>query len=233
MSTSYETALREMPQNMFDDKPTLEQCWLFINGSCGIYLRAFSQEILMASICKISLKITVSKLLPHLPENNNELNHRCFLNSYPESPEDSMSLIERLAQLSVNQSGTNLKDIDPQTGAVLKKQDSQKQEKTQQNLKKGGWSIFLQPSPIVTQSFFINSLWPSDAKRRHRSGSTLAQVMACCLTAPSHYLNQCWLIISKAQRHSADSNNLSHQSLKLAWKSLRQNTTQSSQRSMS
>ena len=27
--------------------------------------------------------------------------------------------------------------------------------------------------------------------------STLARVMACCLTAPSHYLNQCWLIISK------------------------------------
>ena len=23
------------------------------------------------------------------------------------------------------------------------------------------------------------------------SGTTLAQVMACCLTAPSHYLNQC------------------------------------------
>ena len=30
---------------------------------------------------------------------------------------------------------------------------------------------------------------------RHRSGSTLAQVMACCLRTPSHYLNQCWLII--------------------------------------
>ena len=29
-----------------------------------------------------------------------------------------------------------------------------------------------------------------------RSGSTLAQVMACCLTAPSHHLNLCWLIIS-------------------------------------
>ena len=26
-----------------------------------------------------------------------------------------------------------------------------------------------------------------------RSGSTLAQVMVCCLMAPSHYLNQCWL----------------------------------------
>ena len=27
-----------------------------------------------------------------------------------------------------------------------------------------------------------------------RCGSTLAQVMACCLTAPNHYLNQCWLV---------------------------------------
>ena len=45
----------------------------------------------------------------------------------------------------------------------------------------------------------VNSLWPSDAIWQQRSGSTLAQVMACCLTAPSHYLNQCWLIISKVQ----------------------------------
>ena len=37
----------------------------------------------------------------------------------------------------------------------------------------------------------FNTLRPSDAIWRHRSGSTLAQVMACCLTAPSHYLNQC------------------------------------------
>ena len=43
----------------------------------------------------------------------------------------------------------------------------------------------------------INSLRPNDAIWQHRSGSTLAQVMACCLTAPSHYLNQCWLTISK------------------------------------
>ena len=42
----------------------------------------------------------------------------------------------------------------------------------------------------------INLLRPSDAIWRHRSWSTLAQVMACCLTASSHYLNQCWLIIS-------------------------------------
>ena len=45
----------------------------------------------------------------------------------------------------------------------------------------------------------LNSLWPNDAIWRHGSASTLAQVMACCLMAPSHYLNQCWLIISKIQ----------------------------------
>ena len=52
----------------------------------------------------------------------------------------------------------------------------------------------------------INSLWPSDAIWWHISGSTLAQVMACCLAAPSHYLNQCWLIISKVQWYSLEGN---------------------------
>ena len=28
--------------------------------------------------------------------------------------------------------------------------------------------------------------------------------MACCLTAPSHYLNQCWLIINKVMWHSSE-----------------------------
>ena len=37
----------------------------------------------------------------------------------------------------------------------------------------------------------FNSLWPSDAIWPQKSRSTLAQVMACCLTAPSHYLNPC------------------------------------------
>ena len=43
----------------------------------------------------------------------------------------------------------------------------------------------------------FNTLGPSDALWRQISGSTLAQVMACCLTSPSQYLNQYWLIISK------------------------------------
>ena len=52
----------------------------------------------------------------------------------------------------------------------------------------------------------LNSLWPSGTIWWHKSGSTLAQVIACCLTAPSHYLNQCWLIIGKVQWHSSECN---------------------------
>ena len=43
----------------------------------------------------------------------------------------------------------------------------------------------------------LDSLWPSEAIWRRKSGSTLAHIMACCLTAPSHYLNQCWLFVSE------------------------------------
>ena len=52
-------------------------------------------------------------------------------------------------------------------------------------------------SPCCKRPVVFNSLRPRDTIWRHRSRSTLDQVMACCLTAPSHYLNQCWLIISK------------------------------------
>ena len=48
-----------------------------------------------------------------------------------------------------------------------------------------------------------SSLWPGDAIWRRGTRSTLAQVMACCLTAPSHYLNQCWLIIREVPWHSS------------------------------
>ena len=51
------------------------------------------------------------------------------------------------------------------------------------------------PGILFQREFPINSLWPSDVIWWHRSGSTLAQVMACCLMAPSHYLSQCLIII--------------------------------------
>ena len=46
---------------------------------------------------------------------------------------------------------------------------------------------------VYMEYLVVNSLWPSDAIWRHRFRSVLAQVVACCLMAPSHYLNQCWL----------------------------------------
>ena len=48
----------------------------------------------------------------------------------------------------------------------------------------------------LTHCGLIDAIW------RQRSGSSLTQVMACCLMAPSHYLNQCWLITSMVQWHS-------------------------------
>ena len=51
-----------------------------------------------------------------------------------------------------------------------------------------------------------SSLRPSGAMWRQGTGSTLAQVMACCLTAPSHFLDQCWLIISKVLWRSCEAN---------------------------
>ena len=57
-----------------------------------------------------------------------------------------------------------------------------------------------------TTNSTVNSLWPSHAIWQHRSGSTLAQVMACCLMVSSHYLNQCWLIIDGVLWHSPVSN---------------------------
>ena len=53
-----------------------------------------------------------------------------------------------------------------------------------------------QPYVQQTKQGF-KSLWPSDIIWRHWSGWTLAEIITCCLTAPNHYLNQCWHVISK------------------------------------
>ena len=38
----------------------------------------------------------------------------------------------------------------------------------------------------------------------YKSGSTLAQVMACCPAVPCHYMDKCWLIISKVLWHLSE-----------------------------
>ena len=55
-------------------------------------------------------------------------------------------------------------------------------------------------------ALILNSLWCSGTIWQHRSRLSLAQVMACCLTAPSHYLRQCWLIFGEDQWHSPEGN---------------------------
>ena len=69
------------------------------------------------------------------------------------------------------------------------------------------WGDIMQLSCSVLHPYFscqlntdiplFNSLSSCDAKRRERSGSNMAQVMVRCLTAPNHYMNQCWLITNK------------------------------------
>ena len=68
----------------------------------------------------------------------------------------------------------------------------------------------------VTRSQRVNSSWPSDAKREHRSGSTLAQAMAHFLMAPSHYVNQGSLIISEVLWPSTESNRVSQEIFKIS-----------------
>ena len=52
----------------------------------------------------------------------------------------------------------------------------------------------------------LTHLLPGDAMSWQRSWSTLVKVMACCLMAPSHYLNQCWLLISEVLWLSPENN---------------------------
>ena len=73
-------------------------------------------------------------------------------------------------------------------------------------IKPSKWNLQEPTLSMCCTYMLISTLGPSDTIWRHRSGSSLAQVMACCLMAPSHYLNQCWLIISEVQWHSYQGN---------------------------
>ena len=76
---------------------------------------------------------------------------------------------------------------------------------------------------MLRLSVSIKSLWQNDAIWRHRSGSILSQVMACCLMAPSHNLNQYSLIFNKVPWHSSEgimirrSEDISKTKLKIAF----------------
>ena len=72
----------------------------------------------------------------------------------------------------------------------------------------------------------INTLGPTDAIWRHKAWLTWVQVMACCLTAPSHYLNPHWLIISEFLCHlpeGSSTGNVQYLYLIWVWISLTEN----------
>ena len=66
---------------------------------------------------------------------------------------------------------------------------------------------------------------PGDAAWRHRTLSTLVQIIACCLMAPSHNLHQCWITIVEIMWHSPRA--ISQEMLKLSILDMRLNVTHS------
>ena len=56
------------------------------------------------------------------------------------------------------------------------------------------WSL-MTVNLIQVCLYYFNSLWPGD-----RSGTVLAQVMACCLKPSGHCLGWCWLLIATDPR---------------------------------
>ena len=67
---------------------------------------------------------------------------------------------------------------------------------------------------ILSRPQCVNSSRPSEVLWHHRSGSTLAHVMACCLMAPSYHLKQCWFT-KFVLLHSSESNFVSAHELKI------------------
>ena len=59
---------------------------------------------------------------------------------------------------------------------------------------------------FIPYSARFNSLWPSNAIWWHSSGSTLTQIIACWLMAPSHCMHPLSLVISKVHWHSSVGN---------------------------
>ena len=86
------------------------------------------------------------------------------------------------------------------------------------NLLKNKQQNFEHFLPLKWLPISVNSLYLSDGIWRHRSESTLAQVIACCLTTTNHYLIRCWLLISYVPFHSPESNFSNTASEKYAYK---------------
>ena len=66
--------------------------------------------------------------------------------------------------------------------------------------------ILEENQPYDKKTSCMNLQRPSEYIWHDRFRSILAQVMACCLTVSSHYLKQCWLIMTGTLWHSPVTN---------------------------
>ena len=60
--------------------------------------------------------------------------------------------------------------------------------------------------PTITTYDHVHQIFITSCSWFRRGVLCDRGLMVCCLAAPSHYLNQCWLIISEVQRHSSGRN---------------------------
>ena len=60
-------------------------------------------------------------------------------------------------------------------------------------------------------------LWLSDVIWRYTYDSTLAQEMACCLTAQSHHLSLCGLVLGEVLLHSTEGNSTENAQYVCSW----------------
>ena len=79
-----------------------------------------------------------------------------------------------------------------------------------------------QAFPLILE-WYSHICWPRcDTIWCQRSGSTLLEVMANCLAAPTHYLSKCWCIIKKIHRNTPMSS-LDRPSIMLLLRSYKKN----------
>ena len=186
----------------------LSHCWIIIAGICGIFRRAISLE--NVKIIEFENDIFESTSTsprgqwvndPHCPVLSLFCCVKMIEYNYVPSTLDVFCFL-LLVQLWKTDSGHSFKLL--WNCCIL----------THWPLvtpKSKGSSLYMYFTSLVRLWFNTDCIW------QHRSGSALMQLMAHCLTAPSHHLRQCWLVINEVQWHlpqgsyTGNSQNVSHQ----------------------
>ena len=173
-------------------KPFLSQCWIIINASVAFTWEQFPREILMISICKMSLKLHLwthhSLVMPYSEIELNQHWLRYWLVAWWHQAITWTNVDLWSLRSSDNQLKAILQQMpQPSINNISCKMNSLKLCSNFPGANELKWL------PYVTGANKLTHQGPVTPC----GGSALAQVMACCLMSPSHYQNQCWLVIMK------------------------------------